>query len=37
MLDALSTPEMVEFINTTQGEAEEEKVEKLKMLYLARA
>ena len=37
MLDALNTPEMVEFINTTQGEPEEEKVEKLKMLYLARS
>lgn len=37
MLDALNTPEMVEFINTMQGKPEEEKVEKLKMLYLARA
>lgn len=37
MLDALNTSEMVEFINTTQGETEDSKVEKLKALYLQRA
>lgn len=37
MLDALSTPEMVEFIKATQGESDDTKVEKLKTLYLQRA
>jgi hypothetical protein len=34
MLNALSVSEMVTFINTTQGEPEDSKVEKLKALYL---
>ena len=37
MLNALSVSEMVTFMNTTHGESEDTKVEKLKALYLQRA
>ena len=37
MLNALSVPELLDFMNTTHGEPEDSKVEKLKALYLARA
>ena len=37
MLNALSVSELLDFMNTTYGEAEDSKVEKLKALYLQRA
>lgn len=37
MLMALSVSELLTFMNTTYGEPEDSKVEKLKALYLARA
>lgn len=37
MLNALSVSELLTFMNTTHGEPEDSKVEKLKALYLQRA
>ena len=37
MLNALSVAELLTFMNTTYGEPEDSKVEKLKALYLQRA
>lgn len=37
MLNALSVSELLDFMNTTYGETEDSKVEKLKALYLQRA
>lgn len=37
MLNALSVSELLDFMNTTHGEPEDSKVEKLKALYLQRA
>jgi hypothetical protein len=37
MLNSLSVSELLTFMNATHGEPEENKVEKLKALYLQRA